>query len=95
MKSRPQWAAFFISRQALKLEAIHVRIEKKGRGGKTVTVLEGFTRRPEEMMELARQIKSACGTGGTVKEGRVEIQGDFRAVIVVFLQKRGFLVKGT
>ena len=76
------------------METIHLRLEKKGRGGKTVTLLEGFTRRHEELMGLAREIKSACGTGGTVKEGRVEIQGDFRASIASFLQKQGFPVKG-
>jgi translation initiation factor 1 len=76
------------------LETIYLRVEKKGRRGKTVTLLEGFTRDPNEIEELVRMIKSACGTGGTVKNGYVEIQGDFRIQAAAFLKKLGFLVKG-
>jgi len=76
------------------MEIIYIRIEKKGRGGKTVTVLEGFTRRPEELEELASQMKRACGAGGTVRNGIIEIQGDCRQSLALFLKKRGFAIKG-
>lgn len=76
------------------METIHLRIEKKGRRGKTVTILQGFTRHADEIEELARKLKSACGTGGTVKDGCVEIQGDFRQQASALLQKLGFSVKG-
>lgn len=76
------------------METIYLRIEKKNRGGKTVTILEGFTRRQEEIKELARRIKSNIGAGGTVKNGCIEIQGDFRKQISVMLQELGLLIKG-
>jgi translation initiation factor 1 len=76
------------------LETICLSVEKTGRRGKTVTILEGFTRRPEDLEEIARAIKVSCGTGGTVRHKRVEIQGDFRQAISVYLKKQGFQIKG-
>jgi len=76
------------------LETIRLRKENKGRGGKTVTVLEGFSRRSEEVEDLARRIKTALGVGGTVKDGLIEIQGDHRVKISAMLQGWGFSVKG-
>ena len=62
-----------------------------GRGGKTVTVATHFTGigLPEKEM-LARQMQKACGTGGTVKDGRIEIQGDKRAEVARILEEAGF-----
>lgn len=74
------------------MEKLHLRIEKKGRVGKTVTIIEGFTRRTEEITELARKLKSALGAGGTVKNGCVEIQGDFQKQVSTLLQELGFRV---
>jgi translation initiation factor 1 len=76
------------------LEVIRLRVEKSGRCGKTVTLLEGFTRRREDLLELARELKGRCGTGGTVKDGRIEIQGDFREAIGPILEERLFRVRG-
>jgi len=76
------------------METIYIRIEKKNRGGKTVTVMDGFTRRTEELEELASQMKRACGAGGTVRDGLIEIQGDCRQALVQFLKKQGFAIKG-
>ena len=76
------------------MESIHLRIEKKGRRGKIVTIIEGFTGRPDRIEELAREIKIKCGTGGTLKNNSIEIQGDFRKRISEFLTENGFLVKG-
>jgi len=61
------------------------------RGGKTVTVVANFTGvSPAEKEQLARKIQKACGTGGTVKEGRIEIQGDKRDAIARILTAEGF-----
>jgi translation initiation factor 1 len=76
------------------METIYLHIEKKGRGGKVVTILKGFTRRSDYLEELTRKIKITCGTGGTVKERIVEIQGDCRNRIGELLQREGFQVKG-
>ncbi|WHZ16256.1 MAG: Translation initiation factor SUI1-related protein [Nitrospira sp.] len=61
------------------------------RGGKTVTVVTGFTGIGQaEKEQLAKQIQKACGTGGTVKEGRIEIQGDKREEVARILTRAGF-----
>jgi translation initiation factor 1 len=71
-----------------------LRMEKKSRGGKTVTVLDGLPRNTAFLKALTQDLKRACGTGGTTIEGGVEIQGDLRDRVREFLQKKGFLVKG-
>jgi translation initiation factor 1 len=65
--------------------------EKGGRGGKTVTVVDGFTGigLPEKE-QLMRKVRAACGCGGTVKDGRIEIQGDQRDTIARILTEAGF-----
>jgi translation initiation factor 1 len=65
--------------------------QKAGRGGKTVTVVTNFVGigLPEKE-QLARQMQKTCGTGGTVKEGRIEIQGDQREKIAQILKEAGF-----
>ena len=68
-----------------------VRMEKKGRGGKTVTVVDGLPRNAAFLKELAQELKRACGTGGA--DG-VELQGDLRDRIRAVLQQKGFVVKG-
>lgn len=70
---------------------VEVRRETAGRGGKTVTSVSGFTGigLPEKE-SLAKQMQRACGTGGTVKEGRIEIQGDHREKIAAILAEAGF-----
>ena len=71
-----------------------LRMEKKGRGGKTVTVVYGLPRNTAFLEELTSQLKRACGTGGTRVEDGVELQGDLRDRVREFLQKKGFVVKG-
>jgi translation initiation factor 1 len=71
-----------------------VRVEKKGRGGKTVTVVDGLPRNAAFLKELSQELKRACGTGGAVSEGAVELQGDLRDRIREVLVKKGFVVKG-
>jgi translation initiation factor 1 len=72
---------------------VRVRRESKGRGGKTVTVVVGVPLAGEALRSLAGDLKRRCGTGGTVKEGNIEIQGDHADLLVAELQKRGYAVK--
>lgn len=73
----------------------HVRLrrETKGRGGKTVTTIWGLPLTGSDLQDLARVLKRRCGTGGTIKDGTIEIQGDHRNVLQAELEKRGFKVK--
>ena len=71
-----------------------LRLEKKGRGGKTVTVVDNLPRNAAFLNELSQVLKRACGTGGSVQDGAVELQGDLRDRARDFLVKRGFTVKG-
>ena len=71
-----------------------LRMEKKGRGGKTVTVVYGLPRNPEFLRDLSQELKRACGAGGTVVDDGVEIQGDLRERVRDTLLKRGYVVKG-
>ncbi len=71
-----------------------LRIEKKGRGGKTVTLVEGLPRNTELLETLARDLKRACGVGGSVVEGAVELQGDLRERLREVLTRRGMTVRG-
>ena len=71
-----------------------LRLEKKGRGGKTVTVVYDLPRNAAFLKELAQELKRACGTGGAVGDGTVELQGDLRDRVRDVLQKKGFVVKG-
>lgn len=71
-----------------------LRTEKKGRGGKTVTVVYGLPQNPEFLKQLSQELKRACGAGGTVVEDGIEIQGDLGARVRAALEKRGYVVKG-
>ncbi|RPE70634.1 translation initiation factor 1 [Tibeticola sediminis] len=72
---------------------VRVARESKGRGGKVVTLVRGVPLGGAELEALAKQLKTACGSGGTVKDGVVEIQGDHVARLVDWLAARGFKVK--
>jgi translation initiation factor 1 len=72
---------------------VRVRRETGGRGGKTVTTVQGVPVLEAALKELAGELKRLCGTGGTVKDRVIEIQGDHRDTIVTALQQRGFTVK--
>ena len=71
-----------------------LRIEKGGRGGKTVTVVDGLPRNREFLEKLAKELKRLCGTGGTAGESSVEIQGDHRERLRALLAAKGWTVKG-
>ena len=71
-----------------------LRMEKKGRGGKTVTLVYGLPQNETFLKELSQELKRACGTGGAVVDGGVELQGDLRDRVREVLEKKGYLVKG-
>ena len=74
-------------------QKLHVRMERSGRGGKTVTVVDNFIGREEDLEALGKMLKTKCGVGGTVKDGQILIQGDFRDRVIVILSTAGYKAK--
>lgn len=72
---------------------VRVLRETKGRGGKAVTVAKGVPLGADGLTALAKKLKNACGSGGTVKEHQIEIQGDHTDKVIALLQAEGFKVK--
>ena len=73
--------------------AVKVARQSKGRGGKTVTVVAGLALDAAALALLGKQLRSACGSGGTVKEGVIEVQGDHVAMVLALLRKQGYKAK--
>lgn len=67
--------------------------ERQGRGGKTVTVVRGLPLSDAELQALGKALRTACGSGGTAKDGLIEVQGDHRERVLALLQQRGFKAK--
>jgi translation initiation factor 1 len=72
---------------------VRIRREVKGRNGKTVTTISGIGIPDDALRELAGELKRRCGTGGSAKDGVIEIQGDHRDTLVGELEARGYTVK--
>ena len=68
---------------------VRVSRETKGRAGKGVTLVKGLPLEPSALTDLAKQLKAGCGTGGTVKDGVIELQGDHRDAVVQALGRQG------
>jgi len=82
------------SQPNIKLDGIiRVQREVKGRKGKTVTTIAGFQIDDDKLKDLATQLKRRCGTGGSVKDGMILIQGDHRDTLIGELKSRGFQAK--
>jgi len=74
-------------------QTAYLHRESKGRGGKTVTLVKNLTLSKTDMKDLAKKLKAACGSGGTIKDGVIEIQGEHRDQLSSTLQKLGYKVK--
>jgi len=74
-------------------QIVRLSTSRKGRGGKTVTIVSGLRHCPEALEKLAQNLKYTCGCGGSVKNGEILIQGDQREKISLELKKEGYIVK--
>ena len=74
-------------------QIVYLHRESKGRGGKTVTLVKNLALSEKDIKMLAKNLKRACGSGGTIKNGIIEIQGEHRHRIADTLQKLGYSVK--
>lgn len=73
-----------------KQQKLRVSIEKKGRGGKTVTIIKGFIGNEDDLKELGKLLKTKCGVGGSVKNDEILIQGEFKQRIIDILKAEGY-----
>lgn len=71
-------------------QALRVKLDTKHRAGKTVTIVWGFEGKNEDLETLGKQLKNHCGTGGSVKDGEIIVQGDHRDKIILWLRKNGY-----
>ena len=74
-------------------QKLFVGIDRRQRAGKQVTVVSGFKGKTSDLEALGKALKNRCGTGGSVKEGEVLVQGDFRDKVVAMLQNMGYQAK--
>lgn len=71
-------------------QLLKVKLDTKQRAGKVVTIVEGFAGKEEDLEKLGKELKTKCGTGGSVKDGIILIQGDYREKVLKWLQDWGY-----
>lgn len=71
-------------------QKLKVRLDSKKRGGKTVTLVDGFVGTTNDLEELGKKLKNICGTGGSAKDGEIIVQGDQREKVLAWLLKNDF-----
>ena len=71
-------------------QRLMIRLDNKHRAGKAVTLVEGFTGTQTDREEMGKKLKAFCGTGGTVKDNEIIVQGDNRDKVLIWLQKNGY-----
>lgn len=71
-------------------QKLRVNIERKNRGGKTVTVINGFIGTDDDLKELSKYLKTKCGVGGAIKDGEILIQGEWKDKIIELLRQSGY-----
>ncbi len=73
-------------------QSLGIRLDRRNRAGKTVTLVTGFIGTVEDLDQLGKELKQLCGAGGTVKDGQIIIQGDFQKRIMGYLSSKNFRV---
>jgi len=76
-------------------QTLHISLDKKQRKGKKATLITGFQGSEDALKELAKTLKTQCGTGGSAKDGEILVQGDFRTKVKEVLEKKGYKTKGS
>lgn len=71
-------------------QKLKIRLDTKNRGGKAVTLIEGFIGIEEDLQDLGKKLKTFCGTGGSAKENEIIVQGDQREKVLQWLLKNGY-----